>query len=75
MLLSNMAMSLGLVIGSIAGGLIESSMGLTAVFRGAAMLGLIGVVMFNVFMMKSGWFSKESLTVSHGDPDGSATKK
>ena len=73
--LSNMSMSLGLVIGSIAGGLIETSMGLTAVFRSAAVLGLIGVVVFNAFMVKAGWFSRESLPVIQGDPDGSTTEK
>ena len=50
---SNMAMSLGLVTGSMVGGVIESSIGIAAVFRCAAALGLVGVVVFNVFMLRS----------------------
>jgi len=53
-------MSLGLVIGSIAGGLIESSLGIAAVFRFAAPLGLAGVIAFNMLIPKSARFSKES---------------
>ena len=56
----NMAMSLGLLIGSIAGGLIESSLGIAAVFRFAAPLGLAGVIVFNILIPKSARFSKES---------------
>jgi len=56
----NMAMSLGLVIGSIAGGMIESSLGIAAVFRFAAPLGLAGVIVFNILIPKSARFSKES---------------
>ena len=59
----NMAMSLGLVIGSMVGGVIESSIGIAAVFRYAAALGLVGVVIFNVFMLRSAQLSKEPLAV------------
>ena len=47
----NMAMSLGLVIGSIAGGVMESSLGIAAVFRFAAALGLAGVIVFNILIL------------------------
>ena len=59
----NMAMSLGLVIGSMAGGLIESSIGIVAVFRFTAVLGLVGVVIFNVFMLRNARSSEEPLAV------------
>jgi MFS family permease len=49
----NMAMSLGLVIGSLAGGSIEESYGIEWVFRYAAVLGFIGLVFFNVFMRRT----------------------
>ena len=61
--LFNMAMSLGLVTGSMAGGVIESSMGTAAVFRCAAALGFVGVLVFNVFMRRSARLSKEPLAV------------
>ena len=59
----NMAGSLGMLTGSMAGGVIQSSMGIVAVFRCAAALGLVGVVVFNVFMLRSARLSKESLAV------------
>ena len=59
----SMAMSLGLVTGSMAGGVIESSMGIGAVFRGAAVLGFVGIVVFNVFMRRGARFSEELLAV------------
>ncbi|MFC1954454.1 MFS transporter, partial [Chloroflexota bacterium] len=49
----NMSMSLGLVIGSIVGGIIATALGLAAVFRMAALLGLVGLVIFNVFMRRN----------------------
>jgi len=49
----NMAGSLGLVVGSLAGGVIESSIGIAAVFRYAAGLGLVGIVIFNLFMLRN----------------------
>ncbi|MDP7281706.1 MAG: MFS transporter, partial [Candidatus Poribacteria bacterium] len=48
----NMAMSLGLVIGSVLGGVVEGYLGIIAVFRWAAVLGLIGVIVFNLFMIR-----------------------
>jgi MFS family permease len=48
----NTAMSLGLVAGSLVGGSIEGSFGVEWVFRYAAGLGLIGLVLFNVFMRR-----------------------
>jgi MFS family permease len=63
MALFNMAMSLGLVIGSMAGGVIESSIGIVAVFRYAAALGLVGIVIFDVFMLRNARFSKEPIAV------------
>jgi DHA1 family multidrug resistance protein-like MFS transporter len=47
-----MAMSAGLVTGSIGGGVIEGSMGVEWVFRYATIAGLVGVVIFNVFMRR-----------------------
>jgi len=47
-----MAMSAGLVTGSIGGGVIEGSIGVEWVFRYAAVAGLVGVVIFNVFMRR-----------------------
>ena len=69
MAVSNTANSLGLITGSMAGGVINSSMGLSismgliAVFRCAAVLGVVGVVVFTLFMRRSGRFSKKSLAV------------
>jgi MFS family permease len=50
----NMAMSLGMIVGSVIGGLIQGSIGIGWVFRFAAVLGLVGVVVFNVFMRRAG---------------------
>ncbi|MFO8009774.1 MAG: MFS transporter [Dehalococcoidia bacterium] len=52
--ISNMAMSLGLVAGSIFGGLIEDFRGIISVFPAAAVLGVAGIVAFNIFMLRSG---------------------
>ena len=49
----NMSMSLGMIVGSVIGGLIQSSIGIGWVFRYAAVLGLVGVVIFNVFMRRA----------------------
>ena len=68
----NMAMSLGLIIGSMVGGVIETSMGIDAVFRYAAVLGLVGVVVFNIFMLRASRLSKNNLAAlqtSAADPD------
>ncbi len=54
----NMAMSLGLIVGSMVGGVIESFIGIAAVFRCAAALGLVCVVIFNVFMIRNAQVSK-----------------
>jgi MFS family permease len=48
----NTAMSMGLLIGSLAGGAIEGSFGVEWVFRYAAGLAVIGIVGFNVFMRR-----------------------
>ena len=61
MAMSNMAQSLGLVIGSIAGGLVESFMGIVAVFSCAAAFGFMGIVVFSVFILRSTRFSNQSL--------------
>lgn len=62
----NMAMSLGMIVGSVIGGLIQGSIGIGWVFRFAAVLGLVGVVVFNVFMRRAGagLGSSEALTAS-----------
>jgi MFS family permease len=68
----NMAMSLGLVTGSMVGGVIETSLGIDAVFRYAAVLGLVGIVAFNIFMLRSARLSKSNLAAlqpSAADPD------
>ena len=73
--ISNMAMASGLVIGSMVGGLIETSIGLTAVFRFIALLGLIGTCAFSTFMVKSSRFSRGTLLGIQSNPDNSATEK
>ena len=68
----NMAMSLGLFTGSMVGGVIETSLGIDAVFRYAAALGLVGVVIFNIFMLRSARLSKSNLAalqLGAADPD------
>lgn len=62
--LFNMAMSLGLVLGSLVGGVVDNSMGIAAVFRCAAGFGLVGVVFLNAFMPKSARLSRQSLRSS-----------
>lgn len=57
----NMATSLGLITGSMVGGMVEGSMGIVYVFRFAAVLALTGVVIFNVFMLRSTRVSSESI--------------
>jgi DHA1 family multidrug resistance protein-like MFS transporter len=59
----NMAMSLGLVIGSMAGGVIESSIGIDAVFRFAAALGLVGILLFNILILRSIRLSRNNLAI------------
>jgi MFS family permease len=59
----NMAISLGLVTGSMVGGVIETSLGIDAVFRYAAVLGLVGIIAFNLFMLRSARLSKRNLTI------------
>ena len=49
----NTAMSAGLVLGSLVGGVIEDSFGIDWVFRYAAIVGFCGVLVFNGFMRKS----------------------
>jgi len=71
----NMAMSLGLVTGSMVGGVIESSLGIATVFRCAAALGLVGIVVFNIFMLKSARTSKESLAVLQSSTLDPASKE
>ncbi|HEY40469.1 MAG TPA: MFS transporter [Dehalococcoidia bacterium] len=66
----NMAMSLGLVTGSMVGGVIETSMGIDAVFRFAAVLGLVGIVAFNAFMFRSTRLSRNNPAITQPDtPD------
>ncbi|UCC59672.1 MAG: MFS transporter, partial [Dehalococcoidia bacterium] len=57
----NTAMSLGLVAGSLAGGAIEDSFGIEWVFRYAAMLGFVGIVLFNVFMRSGAAESRKDI--------------
>jgi MFS family permease len=59
----NMAMSLGLVTGSMVGGVIETSMGIDAVFRFASALGLVGILLFNILILRSVRLSKDNLTI------------
>ena len=49
----NMAMSLGLFIGSMAGGIVEEVFGIVSVFRSTALLGLAGIIVFDVMMMRT----------------------
>lgn len=49
----NMAMSLGLFVGSMAGGLVEEAFGLVAVFRSTALLGLTGIIVFDIMMLRN----------------------
>jgi DHA1 family multidrug resistance protein-like MFS transporter len=49
----NMAMSLGLFVGSMAGGLVEGAFGLAAVFRSTALLGLTGIIVFDIMMLRN----------------------
>ena len=72
--ISNMAMAAGLVIGSMVGGLIETSIGLTAVFRFIALLGLIGTCIFSTFMVKSSRLSRRTLPGIQYDPHNSDTE-
>jgi len=71
----NMAMSLGLVTGSMVGGLIETSTGIDAVFRYAAVLGLVGVVVFNVLLFRSARLSKNNLATLQPIAPASDTKE
>ncbi len=56
----NVAMSLGLVLGSLVGGSIEGSFGVDWVFRYAAGMGFVGIVLFNVFMRRGAAPSRDS---------------
>ena len=67
----NMARSLGMLAGSVIGGLIEGSGGLGWVFRCATALGLAGVVGFNVFMRRAGRPSKEAVATPEISAPGS----
>jgi MFS family permease len=49
----NTAMSLGLVLGSLAGGMIEDSFGIGWVFRYAGILAITGLILFNIFMRRA----------------------
>ncbi len=51
--LFNMSMSVGMVAGSLLGGMIESFLGIGAVFRYVAIPGLAGVALFVFFMRQS----------------------
>ena len=66
----NTAMSLGLITGSMVGGVIMTSMGIDAVFRFAAALGLVGVVIFNIFMLRNTRLSSKSLATVQSDAAG-----
>ncbi len=69
----NMAMSLGLVVGSMAGGVIETSMGIDAVFRFAAVLGAVGIIAFNIFMLRSARLSRKEPAMVQSGVVGSYT--
>jgi len=71
----SMASSLGLVAGSMVGGVIETSLGIVAVFRCAAILGIIGIVIFNIFMLRSTRISKESLGILQSNTLDSASEE
>jgi MFS family permease len=55
----NMASALGLAGGSMAGGVIENSVGIVEVFRYTAVLGIVGVVVFNIFMWRNARLAKQ----------------
>jgi len=55
----NMASALGLAGGSMAGGVIENSVGIVEVFRYTAVLGFVGVVVFNIFMWRNARLAKQ----------------
>jgi MFS family permease len=63
----NMAMSLGLVVGSMAGGVIETSLGIDSVFRFAAVLGGVGIIAFNIFMLRDSRLSRKELATVQSD--------
>jgi MFS family permease len=63
----NMSMSLGLVTGSMVGGVIETSMGIDSVFRFAAVFGLVGIVIFNIFMFRIARFSRKDISLEQSD--------
>ena len=48
-----MALPLGLIIGSMTGGMIQSSIGIVEVFLYTAVIGFAGIVLFNILMFKS----------------------
>ena len=49
----NMAVAVGIIVGSVTGGVIESSHGLSWVFCYISASGLLGVALFNLFMRRS----------------------
>jgi len=51
--LFNTAMAIGLLIGSLAGGAVQSSLGVDSVFRYAAGIALVGVVVFYILMRRA----------------------
>ncbi|MFO8010931.1 MAG: MFS transporter [Dehalococcoidia bacterium] len=73
--ISNMAMSLGLVVGSIFGGLIEDFRGIISVFPAAAVLGVAGIVAFNIFMLRSGRLPERVSPGFQPDIERSASEK
>ena len=71
----NMASSLGLVVGSMVGGAIESSVSIEAVFRYVAVLGLVGVVAFVLLMLRSGRPAARSSAAVQSDATDSASEE
>ena len=51
--LFNMAMAIGLLVGSLAGGVVQSSLGLDSVFRYAAGIAVVGTIVFFVLMRRA----------------------
>ncbi len=49
----NMAMAIGLLIGSLAGGVVQSTLGVDSVFRYAAVIAVVGTIAFYTLMRKA----------------------
>ena len=49
----NTAMAVGLLIGSLAGGVVQSSLGVDSVFRYAAVIAVVGTVVFYILMRRA----------------------